>query len=599
MTQKELFIGRLKSRSCVFFITTILFLFVYLRHGFTTTGFDDETWTIYLVEGFKFNELVQWAQTNDVHPPLAYIYNYGLFQIFHDWSFVRLTTSFLLVSSLAFLSYKIARSYSFAIGYVFLVISLSSPATLMWGCSLRWYSLYTIIINLFFTICLHFSSKSISKIKFFITSTCFLLTLGYVNYVTLFLAPILLSASYFLCYKSLFFRDLKLYVYSIASFYLIYSHQIFVFLFNHYPNKTGQVFGFTKSIFAIAASQFSNIGLIPLTTLSLISIITISFILLISAISVLKFPGQNLSRFYIILLITCELFFLITGVSGKYRNLFILQPILYLFVCTALFECTLFSRGLQRILLCFLVIANIAGFNNVLKNENTIYYSWNIPVTDAVSNVKNLSKESGCEHTIVSSTDSIVDLASRNKGFLTIFPFPTYDRVIFNDTQINTGQTSLKGRYEDSLLNTEDISKSSLCFANIETYRGYADPNEIVNYNQLASSVVGGSYEVSISKNINGYSSLIPLIFPGHAPYAYKLNFSSKIDDVISLHALSNYPISFVGSPSSGLNLNHDIIRDHILKLAFAAIYLIVLIVLFVSRLLRVLKLDKFKTLHL
>ena len=117
--------GRLQPRISIFFATTVLFLLVYLKHAFSTTGFDDETWTIYLIEGFKFVDLVGWVQANDVHPPLAYIYNYGLFQIFRDWSCVRLITSLLLVSSLVSLSYKIITNYSFAIGFGFLVLSLS------------------------------------------------------------------------------------------------------------------------------------------------------------------------------------------------------------------------------------------------------------------------------------------------------------------------------------------------------------------------------------------------------------------------------------------------------------------------------------------
>lgn len=550
------FFERINSNSLSYWITVLFFLILYSSHGLDSQGFDDETWNIYLVEGFKLFDLVNWVQSNDIHPPLSYIYNYLAFQTFSTWPLVRLFNSCFLVFSAVLLSHKLIKAYSFGIGYTFILLFLSNPATLMWGASLRWYSLYISLVNILFAISIHYSRNSISKFKFFTTAVLLVLSLAYTNYITLALAPVLLLTSYYLYAKSLSWKDAWFYLLALIAFYSLFSHQAYIFLANHYPNRGGQIFGFTKSLLAIASAQFSNIGLIPFSFLSSVSAIAMLFLICVAVVSALKMTLQREALFFAAIFVFCEILFLITGLSGKYRNLIVLQAFMYLFVCTTIYGRNILPKILRFLILLPFLTSNLVGIYNVENNNNTMNWAWNIPVAEIISTLNRNSIQYGCEKTIVSSHDSMLDYNLRKNGFLGIFPHPTYE----SDITGKQAPPSTIGRYQDNFSGETNGSDSGLCFAHIETYSGYASPEKLKIFNDIAFSVNSNDSRTVFIKRINNYGKLFTLVFPNHSDFWYRISFWPKVDNFQSLKELSTFKVSLDGKPP--LSFNSLILSD-------------------------------------
>ena len=124
------------NRSSLFiFLSSIIFT-VYLYVASNNYGFDDEFNTINIVENLDFQSMLQWLQTNDIHPPLSYLVDKILFNIFKSWVLIRIVLSSFVVISIVYLAYK---KFQFSTkSSLFLFFLGFDPGILMWGTSIRW-----------------------------------------------------------------------------------------------------------------------------------------------------------------------------------------------------------------------------------------------------------------------------------------------------------------------------------------------------------------------------------------------------------------------------------------------------------------------------
>ena len=162
------------------FLSTIIFT-LYLYTSSNNYGYDDEFATINIIENLDFLSMVKWLQTNDIHPPLSYLIDKILFNIFRRWVLVRIFISSLLVSSIFYLAYK---KYQFSTKSSLLLLFLGfDPGVLMWGTSIRWQSYFIIVICWFLVV------PNVKSNWFYFKQIIGLTILCYTGYVGIILIP--------------------------------------------------------------------------------------------------------------------------------------------------------------------------------------------------------------------------------------------------------------------------------------------------------------------------------------------------------------------------------------------------------------------------
>ena len=127
----------------LFFVSTLLTIYIFIASN--SFGFDDEFNTINIIESLNFSSMYRYLQSNDIHPPLSYIFDKLLFNIFRDWSIVRVFLSIFVITSITNLAYNFFEDLN--IRSICLLIFLGfEPSILIWGTSIRWYTYYLIIL---------------------------------------------------------------------------------------------------------------------------------------------------------------------------------------------------------------------------------------------------------------------------------------------------------------------------------------------------------------------------------------------------------------------------------------------------------------------
>ncbi len=196
--------------------------------------YDDELQNLILITGKNFRQIIDYTSTYDFHPPLQYILNkisLDIFGLNEFWlSFPSIL--FLLISIVicGLLVYKITGSV--LPGVVCSIIILLNPLVLLWGSSIRWYPLWSLlsILSLYL-----FLSLWTSKQKKLIKSLILILVLSlsiYTNYQTIsFLAAILLTAIT-LDIRKRNFNRVKITLLITAGVFFLFLPYLQVFLFH-------------------------------------------------------------------------------------------------------------------------------------------------------------------------------------------------------------------------------------------------------------------------------------------------------------------------------------------------------------------------------
>ena len=128
----------IKSRIKI--IETALFAllaFLYLYVSYNSYGYDDEYFNIRQIREYHLFSLVKTIQQTDIHPPLSYIINKLLFNIFQDWTFVRMMSSVFFLTSLFLFCRATKRT---TVNIIFLLFLGLNPSVLLWTTSVRWYA---------------------------------------------------------------------------------------------------------------------------------------------------------------------------------------------------------------------------------------------------------------------------------------------------------------------------------------------------------------------------------------------------------------------------------------------------------------------------
>jgi hypothetical protein len=209
----------------------ISLLIIFYNHHY----FDDEVGNL-LKMSWRIGEIFTNIQEKDVHPPLSYLINKFLFDIFSSYKAILIFSMILNVSALGyfykFSEKKMNDNYSKILLFIFVFLS---GGLLLWTNSVRWSAYW---IPLFIILYTHLLKYQILDKKNIIVISLLLVLMTYINYLT-FLLIISLTV-YFIVLRR---NDIKFK--NIILFSLIYfslsTYQIFVFLTVHVQNKANQV----------------------------------------------------------------------------------------------------------------------------------------------------------------------------------------------------------------------------------------------------------------------------------------------------------------------------------------------------------------------
>ena len=134
----EYFISRKAISFCFFFLPVIC---VYAYVGYSSYGFDDEFFNIWIVENFTSFEIFYLDSSLNPHHPNGSIFlNSILYKAFGNWSLIRAFIGIFFAASLCFSYVLLSTNREHFHKVVFFIPLCLNPSLLMLGTSLRWYS---------------------------------------------------------------------------------------------------------------------------------------------------------------------------------------------------------------------------------------------------------------------------------------------------------------------------------------------------------------------------------------------------------------------------------------------------------------------------
>lgn len=441
-------------------ILSILIVFIYLYISYSSFGYDDEFYNIRLIREFNWTQLLQFVEQNDVHPPLSYLLNKLLFSFFGNWTAVRMISASLFLVALFYLINKTKDSGKRIL--LLLLIGLN-PATMLWVTGIRWYA-YVLPLLLILHVVPDYKNKWYWPKFFFISLIiCFL---GYIG--------IFLSLTYFIFYwmndPSKLMDKIKRILFPALICLLLYGYQLIIFLTVHIKNdlpENQQSFDLKTSLISYISSIFSNQGVFPITIVGIISMVGMAIVLIISILSVFK-NKQTLTN--LVLLISTSLLFIITGIAGKVRNLFLLEPSKNIFITQSKI---IRFKTVYFVGFCCIIIGNIYGSYNVLTHQGTSKNSWNIDIQTSMKFLNKLEETNVNEVYFTHHPSFDYYLVTNNKNVVSF-----HSDQYFDSSWIKTSV---------SQLNDSSTSKKNLTF--IFNYKGKTVLDD--HHNKLVASLNG------------------------------------------------------------------------------------------------------------
>jgi hypothetical protein len=444
------FVRRSSRREKYLFILTVSLLYaVYGYVALTSYGFDDEFYNINLIEGRSVANAIAITQSSDVHPPLSYILNYYLYALLGSWSYVRLAIGALLISAIAWSSLCYWSREGWRQGMTTLMFMGFSPSVLMWGTSLRWYSLYLIFLVLLLTPLRARPGLSRSFSTHF-RLVLFLLLLGYTGYITIVLAaPIALF--YYLRDDLDWSIKHKLYscVGSLIAFAILYSHQLFVFVNVHYPNGGNQKGSLVRALIGLITAEFSNQGLFPVSAAGIVAALSMGTILFMSLLTWIRAGRAFCDAAFIAYLLSLSSLVLST-LGVKFRNFVTIAPLRSIYLASVQDRTRVLGEPyimITKFSLLLVLITQLWGVMNVISHKDTTKNNWNIPVDEALTSISNFSK--GCMgQTTVLNHEDVFQWHLERQGYLAIGP---YSRADSNPASTRSGCIVILNTYRGAL----------------------------------------------------------------------------------------------------------------------------------------------------
>lgn len=471
-----------------------LVLFLYFYVGYTSYGFDDEYVNIDWVERYGLH-VWRIAQTEDVHPPLSYVFNYLLYHVLGDWSAVRAFNGIILVLVAARLSNFLSGRHLFICAFILLCVN---PSILMWGTSLRWYSYFLVVVMWALIIPKHLIWR---WLKFVICGVL----LFHTSYAAFLVLP-----SLFYIYLA-YYRDYSRWALYFAFcsgglLTLLCLPQIEVLFSVHLANSDGQAGSFLRSLLGIGISFFSNHGLFPLSAFAIVSALSMFGIYFIIAAYTVRESSVVMKNVGIISFGGFLLLAVLSGLGAKFRNLVVGVP--FQIICITNFWDRLAENKWSRVLLVGFLFGNLGGVWNVISHADTIKNNWNLPVSQIVTAIE--ERGEGCSGSTVIAVHD-----------------PTLTRVL-DGVWPNVVSPYIPNPSEAPLASTIN------CLFVVKTFHGSIPVNNYKNMIRDLEGLCAQNVEVVYSK-VDKYASVKKLLIPSFPTFVVEVQLFTGLNCQVNL----------------------------------------------------------------
>jgi len=435
-----------------------IFGIIYFQFALTTKGYDDEFWTIGIIENTSWGNMLRYLQTNDIHPPLSYIFDRLIFDFLKNWNYVRGLLSIFLIASTFNLTFYIKRNTHDIHALIYPLFFLSNPAVLMWGTSLRWYTYFLIIFNWLLII----PEKNSKWFEIKLVFSILLLSLtGYITFI--FIIPIFLY--YYSKHEITWSKKFILISKNIVIYILLFSPQLFFFTKYHASAESsfdGNLFFPIKNLIVGVFSSFlSNQGVLPFSSLGILSTVSTTFLMIFCFRNFTK--SKPISNIFIPLLISL-LALIISGAAGYLRIFVTLTPIQSKWISDLKI-----NKKKYFFPIFIILITQLYGIQNVISHSGTTKSYFNIPVHEVIQEIDKFANECGSKPIVFHHINALSFHLNR-KEIISISHI--------ENSKYKVSKTSKYLEIESPYVNKNDLNKilnsdNNKCAIVVDNFRGF------------------------------------------------------------------------------------------------------------------------------
>lgn len=390
-----------------FWLMVVLFGVV----AYCSYGYDDEYFNIAGVERAKsFIEYYRTLNSTDIHPPLSYLINYSLFQIFGNWRFVRLIGAVMTAiglwifwnvreSSIVSSEPHLADRTNMDVIFSYILICLN-PTVLMWATGLRWYTYMTFLVCMLGI--LFYAKGKLNENKYLFWGIYFLICIiiFHMEYSGTFLI-----ISSFLCFLMKRRKNFKHEWYVILVFGLsacaAVAYQSYIFFTVHYKNGLHEIGSIPSAIVYTAQHLLCGQAVMPVSIWGILLLIGNSILYITVLLHYKEFWKNSSNRFVVF----CYIGIILSGIGIKIRNYTPISPMLG-GLCEEAFS-KIKKKKIKYAAAVLIFIGTIGGIYNVVAHVNTTKGSWNTPYNEILDYV--LQYEDTNEDVLVLSHNPVID----------------------------------------------------------------------------------------------------------------------------------------------------------------------------------------------
>ncbi len=425
---------------------------IFFRHHY----YDDEVFNIQVISQ-SWSDMLIYLQKSDVHPPLSYILNKLIYELFSSYKAILVFSMFCNISAICyFYNFSENKLKGNDAKILLLIFTFLNGGLLLWTNSMRWYSYW---VALFIVLYVYLLKNQYLKPKNIIVIGVILSLMTYISYLTF----ILLISLFFLF---LFVRRYDLTIHNILILSILYiflcSYQIYIFFDIHLNNNQGQTSSLLSSIFNVAYG-IVNGGSVFIANPYFFAFVILIFLVVISGLSNYSQNRPLVITQSLILILVMSLLMIISGIGGKYRNSISLSVPFY-FTISYFFSCVK-QATFRKICFVSALLLSVVSVINLVTRSNTGKNSYNLPIFELFQLIGNSKNK------IIVTYDPTIYFHFSSKNYKTYYVSNVKSRLSIDKGQyvylIKTYQGSINDdRYEEILQLYKDVSR---CFQESNT----------------------------------------------------------------------------------------------------------------------------------
>ena len=314
--------------------------------------------------------------TGDIHSPLSYLLNKTIYSLFSSYKAILVFSIFINVGALSYFYHyaekKLADKYSKLLLFIFVFLN---GGILMWTNSVRWYAYWVPLFIILYTFLLKHQKLDTKKL---VIVGLLLSLMTYISYLT-FLLIISLFILFLISRRNdLSFKNILI---SGALYFSLCLYQLFIFIEVYAQNIESQTLGVIASTLSAIYGFLNGGSVFPANPV----LIFFSFFTLIIMVLGIKTILANNKAIDLTIIQSIVLFvgfislMIITGISGKYRNVIALSIPFYFII--SYFITYIKSVNIKRVYLFSALILSVISVFNLITHQDTTKNSYNLPIS--------------------------------------------------------------------------------------------------------------------------------------------------------------------------------------------------------------------------